>query len=56
MACRIAAALSGSELVIAGTTPGVLDERGESIPLLDAKGIEAAISSGTATAATRSPA
>jgi len=50
MACRIAAALAGSELVIAGTTPGVLDEHGESIPMLDADGIEAAITSGAATA------
>jgi acetylglutamate kinase len=50
MACRIAAALPGSELVIAGTTPGVLDEHGESIALLDAGGIDAVISSGTATA------
>lgn len=50
MACRIAAALPNSELVIAGTTPGVLDEHGESIPLLDADGIEATITSGTATA------
>lgn len=50
MACRIAAALSGSDLVIAGGTPGVLDAEGESIPFLDAAGIEAAISSGTATA------
>jgi acetylglutamate kinase len=50
MACRIAAALGGSELVIAGATPGVLDADGESIPMLDAEGIDAAIASGTATA------
>jgi acetylglutamate kinase len=50
MACRIAAALSPCELVIAGTTPGVLDEYGESIPMLDAAGIDAIIASGTATA------
>jgi acetylglutamate kinase len=50
MACRIAAALGGSELVIAGATPGVLDAQGESIATLDAAGIEALIAAGTATA------
>lgn len=50
MACRIAAALSGSDLVIAGTTPGVIDEHGESMLLLDVDDIDAAISNGTATA------
>ena len=50
MACRIAASLGGSDLVIAGGTPGVLDASGESIGLLDAAGIDAVIASGTATA------
>jgi acetylglutamate kinase len=50
MACRVAAALGGSELVIAGTTPGVLDGQGEPIAALDAAGIDALIASGTATA------
>ena len=50
MACRIAAALGGSDLVIAGATPGVLDAAGESIATLDADGIDAMIASGTATA------
>jgi acetylglutamate kinase len=50
MACRIAAALSGSDLVIAGTTPGVLDQAGEPIPTLDSDGIDALIARGTATA------
>jgi acetylglutamate kinase len=50
MACRIAAAIRGSELVIAGMTPGVLDAGGESIPMLDAEGMDAVIASGTATA------
>jgi len=50
MACRIAAALKGSELVIAGKTPGVLDAAGESIPMLDGEGMDAVIASGTATA------
>ena len=50
MACRIAAALGDSDLVIAGATAGVLDTSGESIATLDAAGIDAVISSGTATA------
>ncbi len=50
MACRIAAALGESDLVIAGGTAGVLDARGDSIAVLDAAGIEAVIASGTATA------
>jgi len=50
MACRIAAAIGESDLVIAGGTAGVLDDRGESIAALDAAGIEAVIASGTATA------
>lgn len=50
MACRIAAALTGSDLVIAGATPGVLDRSGKSIPAMDTDGIDEAISSRTATA------
>jgi acetylglutamate kinase len=50
MACRMAAALGGSELVIAGTTAGVLDAAGESISTLDAAGIDALVAGGTATA------
>ncbi len=50
MACRLAAALRGSDLVIAGTTAGVFDERGTTIATLDDDGIEAAITGGTATA------
>ena len=50
MACRIAVALGGSDLVIAGGTPGVLNDTGETIAALDADGIERAIASGTATA------
>ena len=50
MACRLAAALGGSELVIAGTTPGVLDGEGRSMPLLDIAAIDALIAAGTATA------
>lgn len=50
MACRVAAALGDYDLVIAGGTPGVLDDQGATIPNLDADGIDAVISTGTATA------
>ena len=50
MACRLAAALRDCELVIAGTTPGVLDADGAPVLLLDEDGIDAALASGTATA------
>jgi acetylglutamate kinase len=50
MACRLAAALAGSELVLAGTTAGVLDAEGATIPRLDPEGIDALIAGGTATA------
>lgn len=50
MACRLAAALRGSDLVIAGTTAGVFDAKGTTLATLDDEGIEAAITSGTATA------
>ncbi len=50
MACRLAAAIRGCELVIAGTTPGVFDADGAPVPLLDDDGIDAALTSGTATA------
>lgn len=50
MACRIAAALDNCDLVIAGATPGVLDDNGRTIPSLDPAGIDAVIASGTATA------
>jgi acetylglutamate kinase len=49
MACRLASALSGSDLVIAGKTPGVLDQTGAPIAMLDADGIDALIANGTAT-------
>jgi acetylglutamate kinase len=50
MAGRIAAALAGAELVVAGATAGVLDADGEPIATLDADGIERMIASETATA------
>lgn len=49
MACRIAAALN-AELIIAGTTPGVFDANGATIPALDAGGMDAMIASGAANA------
>lgn len=50
MACRLAASLAGSDLVIVGTTAGVLDDRQEPIATLDSDGIDALIAKGTATA------
>jgi acetylglutamate kinase len=50
MAGRIAAALTGAELVIAGATAGVLDDDGHVIETLDSDGIDGMIASGTATA------
>jgi acetylglutamate kinase len=50
MACRIAAALGASELVIAGTTAGVLDGHGRTMPTLDTSEIDALIASGAANA------
>jgi acetylglutamate kinase len=50
MACRMAEALGDCDLVIAGGTPGVLDEDGRSIATLDVEGIDALIARGTATA------
>jgi len=50
MACRIAASLPECRLVIAGTTAGVLDEKGHTIERLDIAGIDRVIASGTATA------
>lgn len=50
MACRVAAALAGSELVIAGTTPGVLDDASQPIAALDLDGIDRLIAEGTASA------
>ena len=50
MACRVATALPGSDLVIAGATAGVLDAGGRSIADLDIAGIDALIASGAATA------
>jgi acetylglutamate kinase len=50
MACRVAAALGDCDLVIAGGTPGVLGDDGQSIPRLTIAGIDDVIARGTATA------
>ena len=50
MACRVAASLDDCDLVIAGTTAGVLDADGQLIESLDAAAIDALIAGGTATA------
>jgi acetylglutamate kinase len=50
LAGHIAGRLRAARLVIAGTTPGVLDERGATVSLLPAAGIADMIGSGTATA------
>jgi acetylglutamate kinase len=50
MACRVAASLADADLVIAGGTAGVLDDKGRSIAELDPDGIDALIASGTASA------
>jgi len=50
MACRIAAALDAKELIIAGTTPGVFDAAGATIPSLDLAAIASLIASGAANA------
>ncbi len=49
-ASHIAARLPAGRLVIAGTTAGVLDEEGKTIPMVDADGAARLIGSGTATA------
>lgn len=49
MACRLAAAI-GAELVIAGTTAGVLDASGTTVPALSIADMVAMIDAGTATA------
>ncbi len=50
MACRIAAALPGADLVIAGATAGVLGASGSAIARLDRAGIAAMVADGSATA------
>lgn len=50
LAGHLAARLHARRLVIAGTTPGVLDDRGATVPALDQGAIERLIGGGTATA------
>ena len=50
MAGHLAARLNARRLVIAGTTPGVLDAAGATMPALDAARIAELVSDGTATA------
>jgi acetylglutamate kinase len=47
---HLAARLGASRLVIAGTTPGVLNDRGETTAVLESDSIERLIQGGTATA------
>lgn len=49
-ASHMAARLSARRLVIAGTTAGVLDDSGATIPVVDVEGVAQLIGSGTATA------
>jgi acetylglutamate kinase len=50
LAGHLAARLGARRLVIAGTTPGVLDGSGATVPVIDAAAVAALIGDGTATA------
>lgn len=50
MACRVAAAIGARDLVIAGTTAGVLSRSGETLPVLHEADVDALVASGTANA------
>lgn len=50
LAGNLATRLAAARLVIAGGTPGVLDERGQTIPALDPRDIRALLRTGTASA------
>jgi acetylglutamate kinase len=50
LAGHLAARLGARRLVIAGTTAGVLDERGATLPVLEAAAVEQLVGGGTATA------
>jgi acetylglutamate kinase len=49
-AAHLAARLGAGRLIIAGTTPGVLNDRGETTAVLDPESVERLIHGGTATA------
>ena len=50
LAGHVAARLNARRLVIAGTTPGVLDAAGATLPMIDAAGVARLVGDGTATA------
>jgi acetylglutamate kinase len=50
LAGHIAARLRASRLIIAGTTPGVLDAEGATLPVLEASAVAELVGAGTATA------
>jgi acetylglutamate kinase len=50
LAGHLSARLGARRLVIAGTTPGVLDGRGATLPVLEAAALEQLVGGGTATA------
>lgn len=50
MAAHVAASCGAARLLVAGSTPGVLDARGATIERLDALSLDATIADGTATA------
>ena len=50
LAGNLAARLEVKRLVIAGATPGVLDEQGQTIPTLDPRDIRELVKAGTANA------
>lgn len=50
MAAHVAGAINASRLLVAGSTPGVLDSAGNTIASLDSATLEAMVNDGTATA------
>lgn len=50
LAAHVAAALGAARLVLAGATPGVLDEAGHTIEVLDEAGLATLVAAGTASA------
>ena len=50
LAGHLAARLGARRLVIAGTTPGVLDAQGATLPVLESAAVAALVNAGTATA------
>lgn len=50
MAAHVAAACNAAQLLVAGSTPGVLDSRGSTIEILDDAALDAMLAEGIATA------